>query len=150
MTSYFFLQNRRCLVRSLWRWNCQPHKHKLAAQLRCRLECATSQTEEFKVYSIASYQAWQRESQQLVFCTNNNILSIEQHGFVNRKFSFTYLLKTSVEWTSALDNGFGVDVIYLDYSKAFNSILHQRLIAKLEAYGIRGDLCTWMQNFPSN
>ena len=49
-----------------------------------------------------------------------------------------------------MDEGFGIDVIYLDYSKAFNLVPHKRLIAKLEAYGIRGDLSAWMSNFLSN
>ena len=49
-----------------------------------------------------------------------------------------------------MDEGFGIDVIYLDYSKAFDSVPHKRLIAKLEAYGIRGDLSAWMSNFLSN
>ena len=43
--------------------------------------------------------------------------------------------------------GFGVDVIYLDYSKAFDSVLHLRLISKLQAYGIKGDLLKWISNF---
>ena len=42
----------------------------------------------------------------------------------------------------------GVDVIYLDYSKAFNSVPHLRLISKLQAYGIKGDLLKWISNFP--
>ena len=43
--------------------------------------------------------------------------------------------------------GFGVDVIYLDYSKAFDLVLHLRLISKLQTYGIKGDLLKWISNF---
>ena len=43
--------------------------------------------------------------------------------------------------------GFGVDVIYLDYSKVFDSVPHLRLISKLQAYGIKGDLLKWISNF---
>ena len=60
------------------------------------------------------------------------------------------LVQTFEEWTATLDQGFGVDVIYLDYSKAFDSVPYQRLVAKLEAYGIWGDLSMWMLNFLSN
>ena len=72
-------------------------------------------------------------SELITFCTNSNILSYEQHGFVGRKSCFTNLLKTFEEWTSAMDEGFGIDVIYLDYSKAFDSVPHKRLIALLHA-----------------
>ena len=60
---------------------------------------------------------------------------------------FTNLLESHNTWTSALDMGFGVDVIYLDYSKAFDSVPHLRLISKLQAYGIKGDLLKWISNF---
>ena len=50
-------------------------------------------------------------------------------------------------WTGALNSGLGVDVIYLDYSKAFDSVPHLRLISKLQAYGIRGYLLKWIKNF---
>ena len=46
-----------------------------------------------------------------------------------------------------LDLGFGIDVIYLDYSKVFNSVSHLRLISKLQAYSIRGNLLKWIKNF---
>jgi len=60
----------------------------------------------------------------LKFLADKDILSHQQHGFICKKSCLTNLLE---DWTNALDQGYGVDVIYLDYSKAFNSIPHQRL-----------------------
>ena len=67
-----------------------------------------------------------------------------------QKVLFTNLLSTFEEWTSAWDQGFGIDAIFLDYSKAFNSVPHQRLIVKLEALGVHGNLSLWLSNFLSN
>ena len=39
-------------------------------------------------------------------------------------------------WTEALDKASCMDVIYLDYSKAFDNVPHERLMAKLEFYGL--------------
>ena len=44
----------------------------------------------------------------------------------------------------------GIDVIFLDYSKAFDSVPHHRLISKLEAFGVHGNLSLWLSNFLSN
>ena len=66
----------------------------------------------------------------LKFVDEQGILNDMQHGFVSRKSCFTNLLSTFEEWTSALDQGFGIDVIFLDYSKAFDSVPHQRLIVR--------------------
>jgi len=43
-------------------------------------------------------------------------------------------------WTKALDEGYGLDVVYLDYRKAFDSVPHRRLIEKLKTFGINGKL----------
>ena len=40
-----------------------------------------------------------------------------------------------------------VDVIYLDFAKAFDTVPHRRLIGKLEAYGIFGDVLNWVKAF---
>ena len=37
--------------------------------------------------------------------------------------------------------------IYLEYSKTFDSVPHLRVISKLQAYGIKGDLLKWISNF---
>ena len=51
------------------------------------------------------------------------------------------------DWTSSLDKGFATDVIYFDFSKAFDSIPHVRLIKKLKAYGVDGPLLKWFESF---
>jgi len=84
------------------------------------------------------------------FFDERGTLNGEQHGFVNKRSCFTNLLLTFEEWISALDQGFGIDVIFLDYRKAFDSVPHHRLISKLEALGIQGNLSMWLLNFLSN
>ena len=69
---------------------------------------------------------------------------------MHNKSCLTNLLETFEDWTSAVDQGYSVDMIYLDYSKAFDSVPHRRLISKLEAYGIHGNLSLWLTNFLTN
>ena len=44
-------------------------------------------------------------------------------------------------------NGDVVDSIYLDFSKAFDTVPHRRMLGKLEAYGIRGNSLSWIKGF---
>jgi len=43
-----------------------------------------------------------------------------------------------------------VDIIYLDFQKAFDHIPHNRLLSKVKSYGIEGNLLKWIQNFLTN
>ena len=52
--------------------------------------------------------------------------------------------------THAIECGKSVDVIYLDYSKAFDRVPHVRLISKLLGYGIDGVLLKWIKDFLTN
>ena len=61
----------------------------------------------------------------------------------------TQLLIALERWTELLDAEDPVGVIYLDFRKAFNTIPHRRLIKKLQAYGIKGGLLSWIDNFLS-
>ena len=80
----------------------------------------------------------------------NNLLSTEQHGFTSGRSCMTNLLVTLEDITKNLDEGLGVDVIYLDYSKAFDTVPHKRLISKLRAYGINEAVINWIQQFLTN
>ena len=44
-------------------------------------------------------------------------------------------------------NGDVVDTIYMDFQKAIDSVPHQRLIGKLESYGVKGDILRWIKSF---
>jgi len=46
-----------------------------------------------------------------------------------------------------LDEGYGLDVVFLDYKKAFDSVPHRRLIEKLKSFGINGKLLQWLDSF---
>ena len=57
------------------------------------------------------------------------------------------LLKVLDEWTEAIDNGQGIDCIYMDYKKAFDTVPHQRLLKKLEAYQLGPSIIEWIRHY---
>jgi hypothetical protein len=80
----------------------------------------------------------------------NNLLTEDQHGFTEKKSCVTNLLESMESWLSAIDAGNSVDVVFLDYAKAFDSVPHKRLLLKLRSYGIDEDLLGWIKSFLSN
>jgi len=80
----------------------------------------------------------------------SNMFSNSQHGFMAGRSCLTNLLETFENWTTALDEGYGLDVLFLDYRKAFDTVSHRRLIAKLREYGVDGKLLKWIQDFLSS
>ena len=52
--------------------------------------------------------------------------------------------------TFALDNKDNIDLICIDFSKAFDSVSYKKLLLKLENYGINGNLLKWINSFLSN
>ena len=81
---------------------------------------------------------------------SNKLLSDNQHGFTKNRSCLTNLLETQEEITSCLDNGEGVDVVFLDDRKAFDSVPHHRLIHKLSRYGFGESFTRWITNFLCN
>jgi len=81
------------------------------------------------------------------YLDSNKALFEEQHGFRSGRSCLTILLETLENWTKALDEGYGLDVVYLNYRKAFDSVPHRRLIEKLRSIGINGNLLEWLNSF---
>ena len=46
-----------------------------------------------------------------------------------------------------IDESRAVDVVYMDFSKAFDKVPHGRLVQKVRSHGIRGELARWIQNW---
>jgi hypothetical protein len=81
---------------------------------------------------------------------HNNLVSRQQHGFTHGRSCVTQLLETLDVWTEVLDDGGSIDAVYMDYMKAFDSVPHRRLVAKVEAHGISGKVLQWVRNFLTN
>jgi hypothetical protein len=80
----------------------------------------------------------------------NNLLSNRQHGFVPGKSCISNLLESVDLITSTLANRDNIDILYIDFEKAFDKVHHQLLLYKLDAYGIKGKLLNWIKAFLSN
>ena len=79
-----------------------------------------------------------------------NLLSDCQYGFRLNRSTILQLLSVLEDLTTSTDNDLQVDTIYLDFSKAFDSVQHKRLLHKLESFGISGNLLKWFTCFLSN
>ena len=66
------------------------------------------------------------------------ILSDDQHGFRSGLSTETQLLAATHDWAQVLDRGGQTDVLFLDFSKAFDSVPHRRLLEKSRFYGTDG------------
>ncbi len=80
----------------------------------------------------------------------NGILTPNQHGFRPGFSCETQLILAVDDWSSALDRGNRCDVAVFDFSKAFDSVPHKRLLSKLKSYGIAGPVLNWVEAFLSN
>jgi hypothetical protein len=86
----------------------------------------------------------------LAHSENHSLLTSLQHGFRSGLSCETQLLLTIQDITQAYNLKQQIDMIILDFSKAFDTVPHNRLLAKLEHYGIRGPILAWIREFLTN
>ena len=70
-----------------------------------------------------------------------------QHRFMNSRSCLTNLISFYDKVTRLVDEGQAVDVVYLDYSKAFNTVPHNILVEKLAAHGLDGCTLRWVKHW---
>jgi sarcosine oxidase/L-pipecolate oxidase len=80
----------------------------------------------------------------------HNLFTTHQHGFRKGRSCVTQLIEVLDDWTKQLDNRNGIDTIYLDFQKAFDTVPHQHLINKLQSYDICGNILGWIRDFLAN
>jgi hypothetical protein len=86
-------------------------------------------------------------SKLVAFIEGNNIINHNQHGFRAGRSCLTQLLHHIEDVMNDLNNDVNADVLYLDFSKAFDKVDHAILMKKLHQYGIRGNMHQWISNF---
>jgi sarcosine oxidase/L-pipecolate oxidase len=72
-----------------------------------------------------------------------------QYGFVSGRSSTAQLLATLQTIGKNLDKGLQTDVVFMDISKAFDTVDHTRLLQKLRDFGLSGSLLLWFGNYLS-
>jgi hypothetical protein len=75
---------------------------------------------------------------------NNNLTRASQHSFMARKSCTTNLLEFLETLTRMVDEGSAMNVIFLDFAKAFDKVPHRKLLAQLEAHGVEGRVLRWI------
>ena len=78
------------------------------------------------------------------------ILTELQHGFRSGHSCESQLIITLNDLVEAYNNKDQVDITILDFSKAFDTVPHRKLLHKLNNYGIDGNLNRWIGQFLNN
>lgn len=83
-------------------------------------------------------------------CHFKQFLDEHQHGFVGARSTSTNLTLFVETLSEAVDNNMQADVIYTDFSKAFDRVSHAILLQKMSKYGFAGALLNWIESYLSN
>uniref|UniRef100_A0A8C3HAP4 Reverse transcriptase domain-containing protein n=1 Tax=Chrysemys picta bellii TaxID=8478 RepID=A0A8C3HAP4_CHRPI len=70
-----------------------------------------------------------------------------QHGFTKGRSCQTNLISFFEKVTDFLDKGNAVDLIYLNFSKVFDTVPHEEFLVKLEKVGIDMKIQRWIKNW---
>jgi hypothetical protein len=90
------------------------------------------------------------KDQLVQYLVNNGLLNKHQHAFIKNHSTATNLLESINDWLVSIKSPNRTDVVYIDFSKAFDSIVTSKLLYKLESYGVTGLLLKWIECFLSN
>ncbi|XP_059806496.1 protein shisa-4 isoform X1 [Hypanus sabinus] len=81
------------------------------------------------------------------YLDRHGLIRESQHGFVRGRSCLTNLLEFFEEVTRKVDEGKAVDVVYMDFSKAFYQVPHGKLIRKIQLLGIHGKVVNWIRHW---
>mgnify|MGYP000512335400 FL=1 len=87
--------------------------------------------------------------ERIFFAVKNQIVP-QQHGFFKGRSTVTNLIDVSQYIAESIGEGLQVDVIYLDFSKAFDRLDHKVLIQKLAAFGFSNSLVKLFMSYLSD
>ena len=89
-------------------------------------------------------------NQLIFYCLTENILVSNQYGFRSGYNTTDCLVDLIDEITKALDEEKYAVSIFLDLSKAFDTVNHSILLSKLDLYGVRGNENQWFRSYLNN
>ena len=81
------------------------------------------------------------------YLNSNSLLSTHQFGFRSKHSTIDQLLLTYDYISSAVDSGKLVDLLFFDFSKAFDRVSHSVLLDKLVCIEVHSSLVAWISEF---
>jgi hypothetical protein len=87
------------------------------------------------------------KDQLMSYLLSKGLINKHQHAFIKKHSTVTNLLECTHDWAVAIHGGFAVDAIYIDFSRAFDSVVHSKLLYKLSNFGITGNLLAFISSF---
>jgi len=84
------------------------------------------------------------------YLNSNNLTSQSQWGFRPGRSTMSQLLLAKSKLVECINDRACTDAVFTDFSKAFDSISHKKLIIKMNAYGINRNVCAWVADFLAN
>lgn len=81
---------------------------------------------------------------------DNLLYNERQHGFRTKRSTLSQLISHIDDLLDCLEKGYDIDVVYLDFAKAFDKVDHGILLKKLMSLGIRGIYSRWIGSFLTN
>ena len=108
--------------------------------------------ENYRPISLLSIlsKIFERAICNIIYPEIKDLISNNQYGFVQRRSTESQLYVFYDKISKILDSGGQTDVIYLDFTKAFDSVPHHLLIHKLQTFGFNGTLLNWFHSYLNN
>jgi len=80
------------------------------------------------------------------FLIKHKLINPSLHGFLKARSCLTnmFFLKDVTKW---VDKCSPIDIIYLDFQKAFDKVPHQRKLLKLKYHGIGKGIIKWIEKW---
>ena len=81
------------------------------------------------------------------FLVKNNLIYPSEYGLLKARTCLTNMLRFFEDVTKWGDEGSPVDIIYVDFKKAFDKVPHQRLRLKLKVHCIGSGMINWIEKW---
>ena len=81
------------------------------------------------------------------FLVKHNLINTSHHEFLKARLSLTHMLCFLEDVTKWVDEESAVDIVHLDFLKALDKVLHQRLLLRLKAHGIGNGTINWLEKW---